>query len=608
MTTQRISLVVFLLILLMTPEVYSQDTAKIESQIRQRAEQFVTFFNSHEAEQLAAIYAVDSDVLHDDRPMLGRAEMLKGFQKYFTENPNVTTEIKDLKVNVVSPTVAIESGTWHDSNHSKAGLDMQGTYTAVYELLDGKWQIIVERAWPKKDEPLTSLPIDKIPVIGDYLRGQWTISGTTRGQQVSGSMTVTASSDGRAQHYNWTIESDGQTKRGSAIGGVDPATGCVVEHGFSSDGDSWINRYEGAPLVNLDSASGTRIGNVGGKPFKGSIAVNRTSQDRFTYEIKSDGETAVDFVFERVHGAVEKTGAAQALIDHLRGGTWRMVEPTQGTEDSYQAILGGRFTRFYSMGNSDLPNTVGILGIHPDTGHLTWWTFRSDGSVGIEPTTIDRQGSSRFHAMIGGADHLTNLDIDFKITNANKSVLSTIGNVNGTELPKDTVWERVLDADQTWVNADPPSDIPQAMSGLKNITGLKWLTMKSPENGVGSGSSYGRWILGGKFFMYTANAVFENGDDWGHCFIMGREPDTGKYTGWEFGADGAVGQFLSSNDGMSLEGSLVGESLTTEPGQQLTYRGSFKLEGDVWRYTASIGPKGGPAVPYEWTWRDVVAE
>ncbi|MCA9140502.1 MAG: hypothetical protein KDB00_27210 [Planctomycetales bacterium] len=364
-----------------------------------------------------------------------------------------------------------------------------------------------------------------------------------------------------------------------------------------------MNRYDGEPLVGVGTATGTRVGHVLGLPFSGKVDVNRVTPDKFSYVVNADGETIADLTFRRIRGSIEEVDSARELINHIRGGTWHMVSPNSRMEDSYQAILGGRFTRFYSTGNSQIPETVGILGTHPKNNQLMWWTFRKDGSISIVPTTIAKQSSARFTALIGSKDHPIDLKVGFTIEDPNHSVLTTVGNVNGGKIPENNSWERRYPAEASWVTSDPPNEIPAALSKLKHVTGPRWITLESATTGKGTGSSMGRWILGGKFFMYTANAVYENGDDWGHCFILGHDSESGSYKGWEFGSGGAVGEFVLSEDGMSLKGSLIERDSSGEVA--MNYQGSFALDGKVWRYTAKIGPKGGTAEPYVWTWREV---
>ena len=66
--------------------------------------------------------------------------------------------------------------------------------------------------------------------LGTYLHGNWTIKGTVGEDEVSGNMLVSPAANGESQVYRWTVKYPDEIRHGSAIGGIDPESGKIVEH------------------------------------------------------------------------------------------------------------------------------------------------------------------------------------------------------------------------------------------------------------------------------------------------------------------------------------------------------------------------------------------
>ncbi len=369
---------------LLIPSLLAQDdNAAIERELQERVSDWQSHFNAHDAAKVAEQYAVDCDVLHDGQPRSSRSEMEVEYRKHFTDNPNVTTKLHNVKHRVLSGSLAIESGTWTESNHSAAGMATAGSYTCVYEKRDGTWVIVHERAWPIKDLPLTAKPTGELPTIGNYLWGDWHVSGSISGSEVRGSMSVRPTADGKAQFYEWEMERDGATKHGSAIGGIDPVTGSVMETAHAADGDHWVTRWEGEPLKGLSTAKGVRSGRLDGRPFLGAVTVERTSENRFTYRVGDNDQAVIDIVFERIE-------PSENLWSFLEG-IWEFTG-SDGATSSFRlerdksglAFVGSgnRFCGIFGMNASNREYPMLAMGIHEGEEYSTGnWKRNDDGSV-----------------------------------------------------------------------------------------------------------------------------------------------------------------------------------------------------------------------------------
>jgi hypothetical protein len=227
--------------------------------------------------------------------------------------------------------------------------------------------------------------------LGTYLHGNWTIKGMANGEEVSGNMFVRPAADGASQVYRWTVRYPDEVRTGSAIAGIDPETGKVVEHAFG-EGFYWKNTYDQVLGDGLGQATGTREGMVRGEKEDATISVDRTSTDQFHYKVESGGKTDVDFVFSRVVPGTDGEEAFKAYADLAVGGTWTTTIDGVTYEDTYTRIQDGAFVMLTSKPAGDFPASISILGVDPVTKKFTWWGFAADGTVSSGTSKQMRDG------------------------------------------------------------------------------------------------------------------------------------------------------------------------------------------------------------------------
>jgi hypothetical protein len=218
--------------------------------------------------------------------------------------------------------------------------------------------------------------------LGTYLHGTWTIKGKAQGEEVKGRMTVRPAAEGHSQFYRWTLNYPDEVRHGSAIGGIDSASGKVVEHAIGHE-THWTNTYDQILADDVAKTTGTRVGTVRGEPYEGRITVDRTSKDRFVYKVESDEGVDVDFVFERLTPEADGEGAFKAFAELAVGGTWVAEIDGERFENTYEWFLDEQFLRLTAKAAGDFSESVEILGVDPKTGKFTSWRFSASGMVSM---------------------------------------------------------------------------------------------------------------------------------------------------------------------------------------------------------------------------------
>jgi hypothetical protein len=218
------------------------------------------------------------------------------------------------------------------------------------------------------------------PQLDTYLQGPWEIGGKIEGETVKGRMTVAPAVDGYSLFYRWTMNYAGEVHHGSAMAGIDSASGKMVEHSFSQ-GTHWTNTYDKVLTDSVTDTTGTQVGIVDGEPYKAHISVKRTSEDRFVYKVEGDQGDVIDLVFERIKPDAEGENAFKAYGELAAGGTWVAEVDGQRFEDTYEWILDKKFLRLTSKASGDFSEGVTVFGVDPKTGKFTSWGFNADGMV-----------------------------------------------------------------------------------------------------------------------------------------------------------------------------------------------------------------------------------
>jgi len=105
-------------------------------------------FNAKDAGRVMSLYAEEFDVIYEDNVRYQSKQSLKNyFEKQFKEEANRKVGITDVKRVLVSPTLAIESGVWANTEGTASSRPSRGRYSCTLQKINGKWLIIHDRSW-----------------------------------------------------------------------------------------------------------------------------------------------------------------------------------------------------------------------------------------------------------------------------------------------------------------------------------------------------------------------------------------------------------------------------------------------------------------------------
>lgn len=107
--------------------------------IRDGSKAFVAAFNERDAKAIAKLWAENGEYVDDvGRRFMGRDEILKGYQQFFSNSPKVTLRVMIDSVRLLSDNTAIEDGR-AVVDPPPEGIPGFSKYTAVHVKVDGKW-------------------------------------------------------------------------------------------------------------------------------------------------------------------------------------------------------------------------------------------------------------------------------------------------------------------------------------------------------------------------------------------------------------------------------------------------------------------------------------
>jgi uncharacterized protein (TIGR02246 family) len=228
------------------------------SGLQQTATDFVTAYNKKDAAAVTALFVENGEItdLTGEDTTSGRAAIKARYEEIFTdkEAPEIAIEVESVRL--VTPTVAIEDGTYH--------LDLQGddepvrsiTYTAVLvKGAGGKWQIASTRSLKEVTDAAGQLAPFAAAIKGDWtcqkddVRMDFAFGWDDSGKFLTGEMLLTKPDidpqttnirigwDGARKTITWwTFDSEG----GFAKGDWTPSeTGWLLRtEGTTADGEA----------------------------------------------------------------------------------------------------------------------------------------------------------------------------------------------------------------------------------------------------------------------------------------------------------------------------------------------------------------------------------
>jgi uncharacterized protein (TIGR02246 family) len=217
------------------PQQSSPDVVAIHAS----AESFVAAFNQHNAHAVAALWTKDGEYIDDTgRSFVGRTEIEKSYQEFFTANPDAKIQIMIDSVRLLTGDTAIEDG--RAAVLSPAGDSAPLTnYTVVHAKVDGKWLMASVR------DALTEVPVALTSAADlEWLIGTW--SGEEHGIKTESICTWVF--DGRFIERKYTTtQLDGTKSSGVQLIGWNPQGGHVQSWSFSPEGGHAVGIWTPQP-------------------------------------------------------------------------------------------------------------------------------------------------------------------------------------------------------------------------------------------------------------------------------------------------------------------------------------------------------------------------
>lgn len=302
----------------------------------------------------------------------------------------------------------------------------------------------------------------------------------------------------------------------------------------------------------------------------------------------------------------EKIGPAQQLQyfgNRMVQGTWNQELPSEaaGSRHTYKWALGNSFVVRY-MRNQNMADAMEVGGVDPKTQLQTWWSFQDDGTVNVNRLDVERISPNLDRVMIVDEDIASQGVVDVVWDDEDTILLKPKSGTDarGEQLVGEK-WKRNKEDtdDLAWINSEQPATTPDQMWLARHTTGKKWIDGVMPDGSKFLGAGHGKWILNGKFHVYTGSTASDDQTAWSHLVITGIDPSTKKVASWEFTTLGATNYITYDPSGQTI----MGEGMLPD-GSKHSFKGRFEIDGDVLRYKSKISLKGDEAKPYGWNYRN----
>jgi uncharacterized protein (TIGR02246 family) len=127
--------------------------SKDERAIRALSDQWQRDIATQNIDAIAALQAPDAVLMMSHSPVVNGATAIRGAWGDMIKTPGLVLHWTPTKIEVASPTVATEYGTYTESYNTPQGKGTDaGTYITIWHKINGKWRVAV-------DEANTSVPL-----------------------------------------------------------------------------------------------------------------------------------------------------------------------------------------------------------------------------------------------------------------------------------------------------------------------------------------------------------------------------------------------------------------------------------------------------------------
>lgn len=150
--TTRISALLALTVMSITVASPAAGQSKDELAVRAASAAWQRYIAAQQVDSIVALHTSDAMVMFANSPVMKGSNGVRAGWADIVKLPGLTMHWQPTKINVVSPTVATEYGTYTDSYDTPTGKESDaGSYVTIWNKVNGKWRVAL-------DAPVSTMP------------------------------------------------------------------------------------------------------------------------------------------------------------------------------------------------------------------------------------------------------------------------------------------------------------------------------------------------------------------------------------------------------------------------------------------------------------------
>lgn len=135
----------------------SQSRQRDEAAIRALSDQWQRDIATQNVDAVVALFTPDAQIMMSHAPVATGSAAIRGMWGEVIRTPGLNLSWTPTKIEVVSPTRAIEYGTYTDSWDTPQGkANDAGTYVTIWHKINGKWRVALDMANTSQPLPATA--------------------------------------------------------------------------------------------------------------------------------------------------------------------------------------------------------------------------------------------------------------------------------------------------------------------------------------------------------------------------------------------------------------------------------------------------------------------
>ena len=136
----------------------AQSQSRDERAVRAASDQWQRDVAAQNIDAIVALFAPDAVVMMSHAPLVKGSAAIRESWGEFVKTPGLKVQWTPTRIDVASPTVATEYGTYTESYDTPDGkMSDAGNYVTIWNKINGKWRVVL-------DAPNTTTPLPAAPV------------------------------------------------------------------------------------------------------------------------------------------------------------------------------------------------------------------------------------------------------------------------------------------------------------------------------------------------------------------------------------------------------------------------------------------------------------